>query len=103
MEAKGGPEAVGEESKIESDIEIDELRNKIETEPVGGDEVWLDCLMTQIEHEMEDESVVTEVLRTADMQETQRGHGPAKQDSLNSFYRLVDDILSILECKAKQK
>lgn len=104
MDNKGGAEAgAGEEAKVESDIEIDELRNRIEVEPVTGDEVWLDCLMTQIEHEMEDESVVTEVLRTADMQETHKGQGPAKQDSLNSFYRLVIDILAILECKAKQK
>merc|ERR1719482_706726 len=104
MEPKSGPEAgLGEEAKIETEIEIDELRNRIENEKVSGDEVWLDCLMTAIEHEMEDESVVTEVLRTADMQEVQRGKGPAKQDSLNSFYRLVTDILSILECKAKQK
>lgn len=94
----------GEEAKVEDEsLEIDELRNRIETEAVTGDEVWLDCLMTQIEHEMEDESVVTEVLRTPDMQETHRGQGPAKQDSLNSFYRLVIDILAILECKAKQK
>jgi len=103
MDLKPPEAAAGEEAKVESDIEIDELRNRIEQEAVTGDEVWLDCLMTQIEHEMEDESVVTEVLRTADLQETHKGQGPAKQDSLNSFYRLVIDILAILECKAKQK
>lgn len=92
-----------EEAKIETDIEIDELRNRIESEPVFGNEVWLDCLMTQIEHEMEDESVVTEVLRTSDMQEAHRGQGPAKQDSLNNFYIEASHILSILECKALQK
>lgn len=104
MDTKGADAAdAGEEAKVEGDIEIDELRNRIENEPVTGDEVWLDCLLTQIEHEMDDESVVTEVLRTSDMQETHRGQGPQKQDSLNNFYTSVLDILSILECKAKQK
>merc|ERR1719253_419009 len=102
MDKKAG-EGTAEEAKVEGDVEIDELRNRIEVEPVTGDEVWLDCLMTQIEHEMEDESVVTEVLRTSDMQEAHRGQGPAKQDSLNNFYRAVIDILSVLECKAKQQ
>jgi hypothetical protein len=85
------------------DTDVDVLRRKIEEMEITGDEVWLDCLMTQIEIEMEDDCLVTEVLRTTEMTETHKGKGPQNKEAVSTFWKMASDILNILECKARQR
>merc|ERR1712203_278167 len=69
--------------------------------PVSGIEAWLDCLMTAVENEMDDESksIVADVLRV--------GIGPSdfgrESKSTYEFYQNVGEVLRILEYKAKKK
>lgn len=96
-----------EDGKEEDEMQIDDIRNQLLTEPVKGWEVWLDCLLSQIElePEMEDECLVTEVLRTTEMQELHKSKARRKsQESvLQNFYKYASDVLSTLEFKAKKR
>merc|ERR1711957_100306 len=67
---RGGPgagEQLPEEEERQDDeardweMEVDQLRLRMHAYPVTGDEAWLDCLITAVEHEAEDEFMVTEV------------------------------------------
>merc|ERR1719215_2318535 len=70
---------------------------------VTGEEAWLDCLLTAIEREMSDESVVTQVLRTADMSELSKGDIASDKKSLMVFWEQADRGLDLLEFKARRK
>lgn len=91
--------------KDESELPIDDIRDIIETESIQGWEVWLDCLISSIENEpeMEDECLVTEVLRTAEMQDMNKNQRQRSGDVLMTFYGHASDVLSELEFKAKRK
>jgi len=95
-----------EADKTEDELPIDDIREMIETESIQGWEVWLDCLISSIENEpeMEDECLVTEVLRTSEMQDLNKAaHRQSGQNVLMSFYGHASDVLSELEFKAKRK
>jgi len=94
-------EHVEEEAQDDTQMDIDELRVKIETMPVTGEEAWLDCLLTAIEREVDDESQVTEVFRTNEMQEMgTKAQSGAKEKTLKEFYDHANKVLQILEYKA---
>ena len=87
-------------------MDIDDLRTFIEGLPLTGEEAWLDVLMTEIEREMDEESIVTDVLRTSEMHEMGGNKGQpaaAKEKTLMEFYRQVHQILKVLEYKANKR
>mmetsp|Transcript_22037 Transcript_22037/g.48940 ORF Transcript_22037/g.48940 Transcript_22037/m.48940 type:complete len:1773 (+) Transcript_22037:56-5374(+) len=98
------PEHRGEIEVVEDDK--DSIGQALQSLPVSGFEVWLDCLMTAIEKEWSEESVVSEVLRTNDMQDLARqavkGQSMANRDNY-TFMMHASDILESLEFKAKQR
>lgn len=89
------------------DMDLEDCQDKIGTLRVSGHEVWLDCLITAFEREMDDESIVTTLLRTNDMQElAQSGSAKrngAQQRPLQIFYNNASQILKILEVKAQRE
>jgi len=84
----------------------DSISSSLRKLRVTGFEVWLDCLLTAIEKEWNEESIVTEVLRTNDMQDM-AGKGGSAQAGSNkendNFAVHASDILESLEFKAKEK
>jgi len=92
----------------EEKMDIDELRKVIEDLSVTGEEAWLDCLITAIEQQqldMDETSVVTDLLRTNEMQEmaTRGKNTPTmKENALSSFFQEANNILTCLEHKAKK-
>eukprot|EP00928_Gymnodinium_smaydae_P005980 TRINITY_DN12077_c0_g3_i1.p1 TRINITY_DN12077_c0_g3~~TRINITY_DN12077_c0_g3_i1.p1 ORF type:complete len:1726 (-),score=379.63 TRINITY_DN12077_c0_g3_i1:166-5343(-) len=93
----------GRPAEYERDLDIDALRTEVEKMPVTGEEAWLDCLLTAIEREMSDESIVTEVLRTSDMAELSKADTSSDKKSLTAFYEQADRVLDLLEFKARRK
>merc|ERR1712137_235906 len=86
--------------KDEEELNIQQLRIEIESLPVDGEETWLDCLISSVEREWTDgESVVTEVLRTSDMQ----ARSQRRDRSLNEFYVNAHQVLLSLENKANKR
>jgi len=104
-ETEDADEEVG---PLADDVDLDEVQEQILKLQVSGHEVWLDCLVTALEREMEEESLITTLLRTNDMQElaqagkNQRGGG-AYQHALCTFYQNASKILEILELKAQSR
>ena len=104
-------EVKNEKMRVTGDgVSKEEVEQMIVAEEVLGWEVWLDCLVTQIEQELDDDAVMTEVLRTTDMLEaSQKGGGvfkaeyPYMKEAFLNFYSLSSNVLSILEYKAKEK
>jgi len=99
-------EALVEDDVGEEDCDIIDLRDVIEGMPVTGQEAWLDCLVAAIEREMDDESIITDVLRTSEMQDM-GSKGQASSGSggkpLQEFYRQAGEVLKLLEYKANKK
>eukprot|EP00931_Biecheleriopsis_adriatica_P003779 TRINITY_DN105539_c0_g1_i1.p1 TRINITY_DN105539_c0_g1~~TRINITY_DN105539_c0_g1_i1.p1 ORF type:complete len:1627 (-),score=332.39 TRINITY_DN105539_c0_g1_i1:145-4959(-) len=92
------------EDIMQDDWDKEDLKDELQKMEVSGQEVWLDCLITALEQQGDDESVVTEVLRTNGMQEVSRDKMlKGGNDKLLSFYRRVDEVLKICENKANRK
>jgi len=88
--------------------ELEDALNKIR---VTGQEAWLDCLVSAVEREMaemDDESIITEVLRTGEMADmgSKKGHGHAMggqaEKLYEQFYRRADRVAKMLEFKANK-
>jgi len=90
------------ENEYEEELDMIQVKQKIETMPVTGEEVWLDCLVTAIERET-DESVVSEVLRTADTVDATKSDVKSSDRAMSTFYENADQVLQILEFKARKK
>lgn len=84
-------------------MEVFQLKEEMNRLPIAGQEAWLDCLVSYIEREMDDESIVTEVLRTSEMQDVVKNKQSREQKPLQEFYRHADEVLKMLEYKANKK
>eukprot|EP00930_Biecheleria_cincta_P070370 TRINITY_DN58004_c0_g1_i1.p1 TRINITY_DN58004_c0_g1~~TRINITY_DN58004_c0_g1_i1.p1 ORF type:complete len:1631 (-),score=287.31 TRINITY_DN58004_c0_g1_i1:88-4980(-) len=86
--------------------DVDDLRDFFWTLPLHGQEVWLDCLVAAMEHQMNDEEpIVTDLLRTANMHGIPRDKplsGPALERVVK-FYNRMHEVLKICENKANRK
>jgi len=93
---------------------IHDMREWIRSIPISGHEAWLDVLMTALEYEFEDESVVAEMLQTSELQEwarftAQTGVAPEAVPKLREvrpameFYKHASTVLQVLENKAQKK
>jgi len=105
-EAFGGLESG--ETLYEDDLDVDKLQSKIEQMMITGEEAWLDCLITAIERENnESESIVTSVLKTADMSDSGKkvggSHAKHEKKPLVEFHKQADKVLQLLEYKARKK
>ena len=98
------PAARLEEDEILQDgWDVDDVKEALEQMPVTGEELWLDCLVRELE-EVVDESPIVEVLRSdvlRDLKGMKGLKGPAKEE-LMTFYRRLDQVLRILENKARR-
>jgi hypothetical protein len=109
----GGEAGEGDDEKEEGDntktilfMDQSDVSDSIKALKISGWEVWLDCLVTAIEGECEDDSIITEVLRTGDMTDTKDLRSdkyPFLKEAFANFYKLSADILEILKCKAKRQ
>lgn len=81
--------------------DVDELTEAVESQPVTGQEVWLDCLLLALEEEVLEDSPIVEVLKTTGLQDISKEKlkGPAREKLLR-FYRRLDQVVRILENKA---
>ncbi|CAK0861216.1 unnamed protein product [Prorocentrum cordatum] len=96
-----------EQDEAWSDQDIDDLAEELNSEPTGP-ELWLDCLMGALEHEMLDESVIAEVLRTSDLPTDEdlksgKAGALASLPQLEKFRARAQTVLRILEFKAHKK
>jgi len=96
-------EPLEEDDVLQEDWDVFDLKERVDKMPVSGNEVWLDCLMAELERQ-DDENIVTEVLRTSDLQDAGKiKRGLPGLEKLLKFYINVDQVLKILEHKANRK
>lgn len=92
-----------EDEILQDGWDVDDVKEALEQMPVTGEELWLDCLVRELE-EAVDESPIVEVLRSdvlRDLKGMKGLKGPAKEE-LMTFYRRLDQVLRILENKARR-
>jgi len=86
------------------DKDIAQLREDMERIPVTGQEAWLDCLVSEIERLCDDESIITNVLRTNEMQDlSMKNQKGTDLKPINDFYLNADVVCKLLEFKANKK
>lgn len=106
-EAFGGSDELGgqpKEIQYEVDhLEVFQLRDEMHKLPISGQEAWLDCLVSAVEREMDDDSVIADVLRTSEMQDAVKNKHGREQKPVQEFFRHADEVVKMLEFKANKK
>mmetsp|Transcript_78496 Transcript_78496/g.138221 ORF Transcript_78496/g.138221 Transcript_78496/m.138221 type:complete len:1600 (-) Transcript_78496:20-4819(-) len=82
--------------------DIYEMQDRVEHLPISGQEVWLDCLVSSVEVQSGDDSMIADLLRTTGMQATGNEPTGPQLDRLVRFYRRIDEVLKILESKSSK-
>merc|ERR1712032_1563205 len=86
------------------DKDIARLREEMERIPVTGQEAWLDCLVSEIERLCDDDSIITNVLRTNEMQDlSMKNQKGTDLKPINDFYLNADVVCKMLEFKANKR
>merc|ERR1712232_1198436 len=90
------------DNEFEEEMDMIQVKQRIETMPVTGEEVWLDCLVTAIERETDD-PIVSEVLRTTETMDATKADAKSSDRAMGLFYENANEVLQILEFKARKK
>lgn len=96
---------LNENDLVQPNWDVDDLRDIFEKLPLYGQELWLDCLLAAIDHQSDDEPIITDLLRTANMSGIPRDKplsGPTLEKVVK-FYNRMHEVLKICENKANKK